>query len=162
MFTGGQIHEYPQGDNTFYLRPMDPFLSINLLGELTKTLSPIAGKASSAVLGEGGKEGKSIFEQELNARSIEGIFTAIAENVDGPKIESLMKKLLNEQYISVKMPGQEPVRLTREAIAELFTGNPQNMLLLALEVIKVNYGGFTRLFGSLSGSVQGLLKREKP
>lgn len=154
------MYEYTQGDNLFYIRPMDPFSSVNLLGDLTKTLSPIAGKASAAAVGgDKGKGKQSILDAELNAASIEGIFTAIAENVDGAKIESLLKRILNEQYISVRVSGQEAVRLTREVIAELFTGNAQDMLMLAFEVLKVNYGGFTKLFRSLSGSVPGLLKR---
>lgn len=162
MFTGGQVHEYIQGDSVFYIRPLDPFLSVNLLGDLTKTLSPIAGKASAAAVGgDKGKGKQSIFDTELNAASIEGIFTAIAENVDGAKIESLIKRILNEQYVSVRLPGQEAVRLTREVIAELFTGNAQDMLMLAFEVLKVNYGGFTKLFRSLSGNVPDLLKRER-
>ena len=51
------------GDTTFYIRPFPAFKSANIFGQLTKTITPVAGGLLSLVGGTGDE--KSIFDLNL-------------------------------------------------------------------------------------------------
>lgn len=161
MFDGGNIVEFQQNDNTFYIRPFDPFQSIRLLGDLQKLVSPVIGNVFSSLGGESSeKSDVSIMDKKIDMGAVEKAFAALAEHVDGQKLESMAMRILDKNYVSVSIDGAEPVRLGQAQINELFTGNVTDMLILIVEVLRVNYGDFTKLFGSLSGKV-GASKSKK-
>lgn len=160
MFDGGKITEFEQNDNTFYIRPFDPFTSLKLLGDLQKLVSPVIGNVFSSFNGGSEKSDVSIMDKKIDMAAVEKAFAALAEHVDGQKLESMAMRILDKNYISVSIDGAETTRLDKPQINELFTGNVSDMLMLIVEVLKVNYGDFTRLFGNLSGRV-GALKRAK-
>lgn len=137
----------------FYIRPMDPFVAMTLLGDMIKVASPILGAVTTVVTGKKDAKLTDLLDADISA-----VFGSVAQNIDGDTLSSLVKRILNGQYISVRIEDHEPERLNAELNAMIFTGNVQDMFLLVAEVLKINYGGFTKLFDSLSGNGQGLLK----
>jgi len=183
MFDGGKITEYRQGSDTFYIRPMNPFLALRLLGDLQKLVSPVIGNVFSALDGESPKkkddefvspddndsgevdekqrkDNNSVLNKKLDMQAVEKAFAALAEHVDGLKLEKMCARILDKDYVSVSIAGREVSRLGEAQINELFTGNISGMLMLIVEVLMVNYGDFTQLFKSLSGKAVAL-KRTK-
>lgn len=160
MFDGGKITEFEQNGNIFYIRPFDPFLALKLLGDLQKLISPVIGNVFSAFGEDGEKSNAGIIDKNIDMCAVEKAFAALAEHVDGQKLEAMALRILDKNYVSVGIDGCETVRLDKPQISELFTGNVSDMLLLIVEVLMVNYGDFTKLFKSLSGNA-GVLKRAK-
>ncbi len=175
MFDGGKVTEFEQNGNTFYVRPMDPFTSLKLLGDLQRLVSPVIGNVFSAfntgkhgeetAEGETGAEGEeaekiSILDNDIDMSAIEKAFSALAQHVDGQKLEAMSVRILDKDYVSVSIDGSGAVRLGKAQINELFTGNISGMLTLIVEILKVNYGDFTELFKSLSGNVVALKSKK--
>lgn len=160
MFDGGKVTEFEQNGNTFFIRPLDPFTSLKLLGDLQKLVSPIIGNVFSSLGGPGEKSDISVMDKSIDVGAVEKAFAALAEHVDGQKLEAMALRILDRNHVSVSIEGAETTRLDKPQINELFTGNVSDMLMLIVEVLKANYGDFTKLFGNLSGKV-GALKRAK-
>lgn len=160
MFDGGKITEFEQNGNTFYIRPFDPFTSLKLLGDLQKLVSPIIGNVFSSFGGESEKADVHIMDKKIDMAAVEKAFAALAEHVDGQRLEAMAMRILDKNHVSVSIDGAETTRLDKPQINELFTGNVSDMLMLIVEVLRANYGDFTKLFKSLSGNVAAL-KRAK-
>lgn len=172
MFDGGKVTEFKQNGNVFYIRPMNPFLSLRLLGDLQKLVAPVVGNIFAAfgdkkdkkkdekqeVAEAESKEEKGLFDRDFDMAAVEKTFTAIAEHIDGDKIEKMCSRILDKDYIAVSIDGREAEPLGRAQLNELFTGNITDMFILVVEVLKVNYQDFTKLFKSLSGNA-AVLKR---
>ena len=159
MFNGGQITEFEQNGNVFYIRPVEPFTSLKLLGDLQKLVSPVIGNVISSFSDTNNADIGAI-DKSIDMGAVEKAFAALAEHVDGEKLEKMCVRILDKNYVSVSIDGGETVRLGQAQVNELFTGNVSDMLLLIVEVLKVNYGDFMNLFGNLTGKV-GALKRTK-
>jgi len=164
MFDGGKVTEFEQNGNVFYIRPLDPFTSLKLLGDLQKLVSPIIGNVFSAMGNKSGSEEEqekiSVMDKNIDVGAVEKAFAALAEHVDGQKLESMAMRILDKNYVSISIDGADTTRLDKPQINELFTGNVSDMLMLIVEVLKANYGDFTKLFNALSGNVAAL-KRAK-
>lgn len=160
MFDGGKNTEFEQNSNVFYIRPFDPFTSLKLLGDLQKLVSPVIGNVFSAMGSksgsEEGQEKISVMDKDIDMAAVEKAFAALAEHVDGHKLENMALRILDKSYVSVSIDGRDTVRLDKPQINELFTGKVSDMLMLIVEVLRVNYGDFTELFKSLSGNVVAL------
>lgn len=131
----GERKEVTLGDNTFWLMAMPPFKAIAVKAKVAKAfLAPLTKiiKPNS----DGGV-----------ALSVENIAIALSES-DPDLIESVMRDLLNGEYIAISVKGAEPKRLEQGHINQVFTGNLSEMYQLAYEVIKVNYGDFLDLLAN--------------
>ena len=150
------------GDTTFYIRPFPAFKSANIVGQLTKTITPVAGGLLSLVGGTGDE--KSIFD--LNLEEAAPALAGAVSGLSGTVVETLLRQLLVDYgNIAYDDPetGATP-KLTMDKANELFCGEVQDMFILAFKVIKLNYSGFfgklTSRFGSLAGLAEKLEKMQ--
>ncbi|GHU52676.1 hypothetical protein AGMMS49975_08970 [Clostridia bacterium] len=126
----------------FYIRPFPAFTAANISGELAAVLAPaLAGLAPLAL------SGGDTDLMNLDVSSFSGALSGLS----GDKVEGLLKKLLTKHgNISIETKdGVEP--LDNDKANEIFCGAAQDMFVLAVEVINVNFKGFFSKLGSLSG-----------
>lgn len=145
--------EFVQGSNKFYIRPIPPFEAITLLGNIQKLIGPSIGKVIAAIFSGEKAEGQSLLNRKIDGNMIAGAFQELAQYVDGPKLQTITRDILNPQYISVSIGGREAIRLEEGTANEVFTGNIGGIFLLIGKVLEVTYGDFFGKVASLTGSV---------
>ena len=158
------------GENTFYIRPFAAFTATNISIELSAILSPMLGSMGALVGGidmnnamrtanTGLDNGDGTVEEEGGSISdimnmdMEKLLPAIAGafgSLSGDKLERLMRRLLVD-YQNVSVQGMDTegrvVILNKDLADEIFCGDIQDMFILCIEVIKVNFSGFFRKLG---------------
>ena len=135
------------GDTTFYIRPFPAFKSANIFGQLTKTITPVAGGLLSLVGGTGDE--KSVFD--LNLEEAAPALAGAVSGLSGTVVETLLRQLLVDYgNIAYDDPetGATP-KLTMDKANELFCGEVQDMFILAVEV---NYNGFFKKLAAQFGA----------
>ncbi len=139
------------GENTFYIRPFPAFTAANISGELISVLAPaVAGLAPLAMGADG--SGGEVDIMNLDVASFSGAMSSIS----GDKVENLLKKLLTK-HDNISVETEDGVKhLDNDLANEIFCGSTQDMFILAVEVINVNYKGF---FKKISGQF-GLQKAQ--
>ena len=151
--------------HTFYIRPFPAFMAANISGELFSIILPMLGAlvpmAGGAV--KGGID--DILDLDIDFEKATPALVKGLSSLSGDKLEQLLKKLLvKHKNISVEVDGSDKVQLLSEDLAnEVFCGNAQDMFILAIEVIQVNYSGFFERLGSLFGglgALRGLVQRK--
>ncbi len=122
---------------TYYIFPFPAFKAANLSGKLVALLSPILGGLAAIV----GKNDGAPLDMDIE-QALPKLADAISV-LDGDKVEQVLKSLLLGNNISVEYKGTDKTeKLTEDIANELFCGEMQDMLQLAIEVVKVNYSGF--------------------
>ena len=143
--------KYTIGDYDFYISKFSAFKSANLSGELIRLFTPIIASIVPTVvklLGDDSQE-ENILDKELDddlskmAPALAGAF----DKLSGNQVEYLLRQLLiNEKNISFTEKGcmdPEQVKVMDfEDADEIFCGELQDMYLLAIKVIQLNYKGF--------------------
>ena len=146
--------EYKQGKTVFYIHRFPPFMAMRVLGELNKVIAPVLGGAAkgleSADMGDGNGLG-----------AIAPVLGDALKNlmlIDGDVMEHVLRLVLDENYISVSTNGSKNnlAYLTEEKVNEVFEGKPIDMIMLAVEVVKVNYLDFTMLSSIPTGFLKTL------
>lgn len=128
-------HEFSlDNGNKFYIRKYDAFLSLRVLGEVQKkflvALTSLM-EAQDANLSEEAKE-----------RNLFKAIDSISKSLDGDSIVSLVKQVLNPEFISVSIEGEPPDKLD-EGMLNRATDSLFDVVSIVFEVLKVNY---TELF----------------
>jgi hypothetical protein len=149
------ITEFNQGEYTFYLRPMDPFKSLDLLGDLQKTVLPALGAALGKTnLGAAGdepgeelptqKEAVTLSKLLSKELDVENALKQLSAAVSGAKLNDLLTRILNGDYISYGPYGDRDKvkKLDRAALAAIYNGKLKGMFELAWQVLRVNYSDF--------------------
>lgn len=138
------------GGITFYIRPFPAFKSANIFGQLTKIITPVAGGLLSLAGGSGDE--KNIFD--LNLEEAAPALAGAVSDLSGSVVETLLRQLLVD-YGNIAYDDPETgstMKLTMDKANELFCGEVQDMFILAVEVIKVNYNGFFKKLAAQFGS----------
>lgn len=131
--------------NTYHIFPFSAFKASNISGELFAVIGP-ALSGLSAISGENG---------EIDTMALTQFFATLS----GDKVEGLLRKLLvANRNISVEYDGRDATWLTGDLADKLFCGEIGAMYRLAVEVVKVNYGDFFAVLGSLFGNADTLPK----
>lgn len=149
------------GENTFYIRPFPAFKASNIFGQLAKTVTPVIGGVLS-LAGEGGEKGGSLFDIDFD-KAAPALAGALSD-LSGDKLEALLKQLLIDyKNVSTDDPSTgRTVNLTEDLANEIFCGDIQDMLILAMEVVKLNYSGFfSKLAAQFGGAFESLQARMK-
>ena len=130
----------------FYIFPFPAFKAANLSGELAALIAPLLSSLGALI---GSNDNLLDVNVEEAAPSIAGAFNSLS----GDKLESLLKKLLiANKNITVEVEDEdEPQRLTEDLANEIFCGEVQGLFILAFEVIRLNFNGFFKKLGNLSG-----------
>lgn len=138
--------EFTQGDNTFYIRPMDPFKALDLLGDLQKTFLPAVGAAFNKT--EFSHEDKSnLTLAMLLKKNIDfgnGLATLSAA-INGTNLTNVLQRILNTEYIAVARNGKTAEKLDKARLTEIYQGNLKGMFELAWQVLRVNYADFFQM-----------------
>lgn len=173
-----EVTEKVIGENTFYIRPFPAFKAANISGELVKLLSPVMGAIASSIgavdgstvdavsdLKEGNTEGavSGIKEaaagiMEMDVDEIAPKLSSALSGLSGDAIERMMKKLLVDyQNISVEGPATDGAvkRMDIDLANEVFCTDLQDMLILCVEVVRVNFKGFFSKIAGLFGDQTG-------
>lgn len=144
------------GANTFYVRALPPFQGLKLYGDLQKA---ITAALKGGLTSDGGTE--DMKEALLGAQiNIGAILAQLGESFNGEVLAQFSERLLDAEYVSVKIKGEEEaIMLTEDVINELFTGKLVELLKLEKFIIEVNFGDFFALIPNLSGVREMLVSK---
>lgn len=136
------------GENTFYIRPFAAFTAANISGELISVLAPaVAGLAPLAMGASDSDSNADPDFMNLDVASFSGALSGLS----GDKVENLLKKLLTK-HDNISVETADGVkRLDNDLANEIFCGSAQDMFILAVEVINVNFKGFFKKLGGQFG-----------
>lgn len=136
------------GAHTFYVRALPPLQGLKLYGDLQKAITAaLKGGLTSNSETEDMKE--ALLGAQIN---IGAILAQLGESFNGEVLTQFSERLLDAEYVSVKIKGEEEaVMLTEDVVNELFTGKLVDMLKLEKFIIEVNFGDFFDLIPNLSG-----------
>lgn len=142
------------GDVSYAIYPFPAFKAAGISGDLGKFLGPLLA-GIMPFLGD-----QASIDRLLNddiVKTIPMITTAL-NTLDSDKVEHiLMELLVNNRNISCEYRDDTghvvQEQLTKELADDLFIGGLDNMVRLAVEVVKLNYGGFFTGLTTQSGSL---------
>ena len=144
------------GANTFYVRAFHPLQGLKLYGDLQKAITA-ALKGGLTSNGETENMKEALLGAQIN---IGAILAQLGESFNGEVLAQFSERLLDAEYISVKIKGEEEVvMLTEDVINELFTGKLVELLKLEKFIIEVNFGDFFALIPNLSGVREMLVSK---
>lgn len=144
------------GANIFYVRALPPLQGLKLYGDLQKA---ITAALKGGLTSDGGTE--DMKEALLGAQiNIGAILAQLGESFNGEVLAQFSERLLDAEYVSVKIKGEEEaIMLTEDVINELFTGKLVELLKLEKFIIEVNFGDFFALIPNLSGVREMLVSK---
>lgn len=144
------------GANTFYVRAFPPLQGLKLYGDLQKAITA-ALKGGLTSNGETENMKEALLGAQIN---IGAILAQLGESFNGEVLAQFSERLLDAEYVSVKIKGEEEaVMLTEDVINELFTGKLVELLKLEKFIIEVNFGDFFALIPNLSGVREMLVSK---
>lgn len=144
------------GANTFYVRAFPPLQGLKLYGDLQKAITA-ALKGGLTSNGETENMKEALLGAQIN---IGAILAQLGESFNGEVLAQFSERLLDAEYISVKIKGEEEaIMLTEDVINELFTGKLVELLKLEKFIIEVNFGDFFALIPNLSGVREMLVNK---
>lgn len=157
-----EVTEKKIGDSTFYIKKFPAFTAANISGDLVSVLAPVIGVIAAVA-------GKDIADGDKQANildtDIEDALPAFSQafsNLSGDKFERLMKKLLidhNNVSVESEVTEGNVKLLTYDLANEVFCGDVQDMFILCLEVIKLNFNGFFKKMAAQFGGLTEALKK---
>jgi hypothetical protein len=113
--------------NKFLIRRYNPFLSLEILGELQKRfLGPFVQLIESR---DRPANGEDHFSQAMDK---------LSRNLDGASLVDLVKKVCHPDYVTVVVQGQEPEKFD-EGMLNLAINDVSDVILLVKEVLVYNY-----------------------
>lgn len=133
--------EFHIGEYTFYVRKFAAFYAANISAELTKTVAPVIGGIAPLLGGLGDQFDIEKLDMEQAGAALQTAFSQLT----GEEFERVISKLLiNDKNVSISGPLTEGnVRvMTKDDANEIFCGEVENMILLCVKVIELNYKGF--------------------
>lgn len=156
----GDVSQKQVGENIFYIRPITPLKAIGLLGDIQKLVGPALGKglASFTSAGEVGAAAakKGLLDRKVDGTMLADAFEALSEHVDGAKLEQMVVRILNPQFVAVQTPNDDtPARLTEDKMNAVFLGCPGDMFSVIAAVLEATYGDFFGKLTSLTGKLTG-------
>lgn len=146
MWDGGKFTKFQQGEYVFSIRQFAPFKAIKVLGDLQKIITPALAGALTGL--------QKAPEADTNnwlslAPVISDALYQIATGLDGDKLQKAMNLLLDENYVAVEVTADNGTktftRLNEGLINEIFTGRTFDLLVLMIEVFKINFLDFSKL-----------------
>ena len=144
------------GANTFYVRAFPPLQGLKLYGDLQKAITA-ALKGGLTSNGETEDIKEALLGAQIN---VGAILAQLGESFNGEVLAQVSERLLDAEYVSVKIKGEEEaIMLTEDVINELFTGKLVELLKLEKFIIEVNFGDFFALIPNLSGVREMLVSK---
>ena len=149
------------GGMTFYITPFPAFRAANLSGELASVLAPLSGVVAAVA---GSADGQEFDLMSLDVGRIVAGMSGCAE-LSGDKLEAVMRKLLLGGHIRVELDDENGCKtmekLDADLANEIFCGEIQDMYVLCVCVIQLNFNGFFKRLSALYGAEKSDGKRRK-
>lgn len=165
-------HKVAIGQVEYAIYPFSAFDAAEISGDLANFLSPLVagivpviGVVANSTLGEDASEAKAqraiaaLLEEDV--QSYVPVIMTTLKAVDGNSLKVILKKLLVE-YKNIACEYRDEngkvvqTVLTEDVANQVFVGGLDEMVMLAIEVVKVNFSGFFRKllarFGEQTGS----------
>lgn len=157
------LKEKEIGGNTFYVRPFAPLIALELLGDLQAVVTTSLEKVEvrdvpNVAVDDGKQQKKSLFDKDI---SLGAAIAGIGQNLKGPMLVKFATRILNPEYVSVKLDGKtEAVKLTPAIYNNIFAGRLKDLIeLLWFIIVDVNYADFFESTPSLTGLLTALEKK---
>lgn len=148
------------GENTFYIKPFGAFPAAYVSAELSKTLAPAIGSLAPIIGGDEELEEGKDFNFDIGKMEMKDVLPVLTNalgSLSGDSFEQLLYLLLvKHKNITIKgeaTDGETEI-LDMDRANEVFCGELQDMLILCVEVIKVNYSGFFKKIAGRFGDLQ--------
>ena len=127
----GNRHEFElDNGNKFYIRRYDPFLSLEVLGEVQRKFLPPLAALMEARDDTNTSEDK--IENAMKAVEM------ISRTLDGKSLIALVKTVLNKDYISVSIQADPPIQLDEGSLNRA-CDDVFDTIKLVIEVLRYNY-----------------------
>ena len=135
-FDGGKVTKWKQGGYEFAIRSFDPFLGLEILGELQKVLVPAIGGAADGLQ-------KNTADGEMIV-AIGGALKQLSQSVSGKILRQSAELLLDSEYVAVKGKGDKSyLPADKDKLAAIYWGRPFDMVALCIKVFEVNFLDFS-------------------
>jgi hypothetical protein len=128
--------------STFYIRPFEVFLGTRIFGDLMRYFV----RPMTAAL-----DGKPSANDQEAAAAIFSAFAALAETIDGARLEHIIKTLINPHYVAVSIDGAGEPRICDEGALTLAGLSVADSFELCYEIVRYNYSDFITRWGSHTG-----------
>ena len=136
---------------------------MKVLGELQKVLAPALGGAV------GGMKPETLDQDTNNVifigNTVADALNGLAHSLDGDTLEQASAMLLDPNFVSVApLHTKDFQQLDESAVNEVFSGRIFDMIVLMVQVFKVNYMDFSKLSSVPTGVLETLrgLKQSFP
>lgn len=144
-----RIVQVTVGDREFSIQKFMMFTASRIGTDAIAALSPVLGGFGALAGGPGGEGG--LLDQDI-AQLLPALGGALA-GPEGAKLESILKSLLiKEKNVHFENEDGRPDTLTQNNVDDVLDGDIGNMIALAVEVVKANYGSLFTMLGIQSGS----------
>ena len=125
-------HEFElDNGNKFYIRRYDPFLALEILGEVQRKFLP-----PLAALMEARDDTNATPEVKMEAM-MKGI-EMVSRTLDGKSLIGLAKIVLNQNYVAVSIHADPPIQLDEGALNRA-CDDVFDVIKLLVEVLRYNY-----------------------
>jgi len=115
--------------NKFYIRRYEPFLSLEVLGEVQKKFLPPLAAMMEA---RDGQTDEAKMDTAMKAVDM------VSRSLDGKSLIALVKVVLNSNYVSVSINADPPIPLDEGALNRS-TEDVFDVIRLIIEVLRYNY-----------------------
>lgn len=142
------------GDTEFIIRKIDPFLALQIFGDLQRDILPAVGHLLEGVFADDkGGEGTAKADAKADAAVAEAI-RELSGKLDGASLAAWADRLFNPEFVAVSLNGRES-KLTKEMRALAFR-DAGDILELMFHIIRHNFADFFLRWAGRIGPVQGL------
>ena len=144
--------------NKYFIKPFGAFTASRVSGDLFAILFPMIGSLAPAAAIAFMNEEKGKLDTDID-KAFPAIIAGFS-SLNGEKAEKMLRQLLVDyKNIAVEREGSNKTeQLTKDLADELFCGDVQDLYILAYDVIKVNFRGFSKRLESLFGNPHALLR----
>lgn len=139
------------GDHTFYIQRYPPFIALEVLGDLQ---SKFAGPFLSVLNGK-----QSTDEGETTAAMMQA-FSKLSASMNGKELRMLAERLLDKQYVSVAINGENPRPLDQGAIG-LSLETAADIIQLCWTVVQHNFAEVIARLQNPTTAAAGFLNPSK-
>lgn len=134
------------GQADFHIRRFDPFMALELLGDLQRDILPALGSLMSAVFAKD--------EGSMPDAAIGDAVRELSTKLDGASLQRWANRLLDPEFVSFSINGRD-AKLSRDKRDMAFDDAGQ-IIELMVHIIRHNFADFFLRWAGRFGSVQGL------
>lgn len=148
------------GGISYAIYPFSAFKAAGISGDLGRFIGPMVAGVLPLIGGD--MDVDKLMNQDIE--KLTPMIMMALGSLESSKVEHiLMELLIEQQNISCEYRDERgnivQEQLTKELADEMFIGGLDNMVRLAIEVVKVNYGNFFTGLTDQYGNLQGLFRK---